>query len=145
MLLYYNYDKNLKSIKQTLCFCFSMWIMIHFSIANVPKVKKWPTIMKFEFSRVNAGWLHTLLSMARARENSKWYKFKKPRFGTFQSTKWSFFMWNYLLENKNNIYLWKKTPLHRPSKTTSFAKLSSNTKKKKKRVTFESKNKKNNK
>jgi len=39
----------------------------------------------------------------------------------------------------------KKTPLYRPSKTTSFAKLSSNTKKKKKRVTFESKNKKNNK
>ena len=105
MLLYYNYDKNLKSIKKSWVLFF-MWNDT-FSIANVPKVKKWPP-MKFEFSRVDDC---THACMASARKFKMMHIKKKPRFGTFQSIMIIFYV--KLLEN---IYPWRKKP-HRPSKT----------------------------
>ena len=86
-------------------FCFSCE-MIHFQLQMFLKWKndrQW----NLNFPGLMIAHMHAW----RARENSKWYKFKKPRFGTFQSIMIIFYV--KLLEN---IYLWRKKP-HRPSKT----------------------------
>lgn len=100
--------KKLKSIlkKNSWVFCFSMWIMIHFQLQMFLKWKNDRQLWNLNFP----GWTHDD-DYWPARENSKWYIFKKPRFGTFQSI-----MDHFLCEiiARKNINLWKKRP-HTPA------------------------------
>jgi hypothetical protein len=115
--------KKLKSIlkkKIPEFFCFSMWIMIHFQLQMFLKWKNDRQLWNLNFP----GWTHDD-DYWPARENSKWYIFKKPRFGTFQSIMIIFYV-NYC--SKIIFIFEKKDPTHRPSKTTFFAKFSSDQK-----------------